>query len=175
MVKYLIRIGLVLVVAILVYNYFFGTSAEKAQSRKIFGEVQTLVGSVAGALKAEKGKFDAGKYDGVLDKLGSAFGSLRNNADQLSPAMISELDRLEMRKTALEQELGDIQNGDAELARMSASPPPSGKRGLAKSNQPAEQAKAQKTADQTRRKEDLEQELERLIQDTDQLLQKAIE
>ncbi|MDX2133385.1 MAG: hypothetical protein SFV52_01280 [Saprospiraceae bacterium] len=175
MVKYLLRIGLVLVVAILVYNYFFGTSAEKAQSRKIFGEVKTLVGSVAGVLEAEKGKFDAGKYDGVLDKLGGAFGSLHNHADKLDPAMIRELEQLEIRKKALEQELGEIRNADAELARMSTTPPPSGKRGLAKNNTQAEQAKTQKAADQTRRKEDLEQELERLIQDTDRLLQKAIE
>jgi len=174
MVKLLIRVGLLLLVGIIVYNFFFGNSAEKAQSRQIFGEVKTLVGSVANLVKSEKGKFDAGKYNGIFDKLDGAFDSLRKNADKLDPKLISELDQLEKRKAELERELGGIQNGDQELEKMNA-PPPAGKRGIAKTDPKAEQARAQKNTDQNRRKEDLQRELDQLIQDTDKLLQKAME
>ncbi|HNM26497.1 MAG TPA: hypothetical protein PKL15_13740, partial [Saprospiraceae bacterium] len=66
MIRSLIKIGLVLIVAILVYNRFFGTSAEKEQSKKIFGEMRDVVVSVGQLVKSEKTKFDAGKYDGAL-------------------------------------------------------------------------------------------------------------
>lgn len=174
MVKSLIRIGLLLVVGILIYNFFFGNAAEKAQSRQIFGEVKSLVGSIANLVKSEKGKFDAGKYNGVFDQLDGAFGSLRKNADKLDAKLLADLDQLEKRKAELESDLVSINQGDRELEKVNT-PAPAGKRGIAKPDPKAEQAKAQKNTDQMRRKEDLQRELDQLIQDTDKLLQKAME
>jgi chromosome segregation ATPase len=174
MVKSLVRIGLLLLVGILIYNFFFGNAAEKAQSRHIFGEVKSLVGSVANLVKSEKGKFDAGKYNGIFDKLDGAFGSLRKNADRLDAKLLADLDQLEKRKAELESDLGSINQGDRELEKMNT-PAPAEKRGIAKTDPKAEQAKAQKNTDQIRRKEDLQRELDQLIQDTDKLLQKAME
>ena len=63
MVRSLLKLAAVLIAAMLVYNYFFGTSNEKENSRKVFGQMRGVVVSVGDLLKSERAKFDAGKYD----------------------------------------------------------------------------------------------------------------
>jgi hypothetical protein len=63
MIRFLLKIGIFLVVGILIYNYFWGDNSEKAQSKAVFGEMRDVVVSVSGLLKTEKQKYNAGKYD----------------------------------------------------------------------------------------------------------------
>lgn len=169
MIRFLLKIGALLVAGILIYNYFFGTDTEKENSRKIFGELKDVVVSVGQLVKSEKAKFDAGKYDGALEKLGGAYELIRKQAQHLDAAMIKRLDELEQRKKNLEQELNDIEQADEQAA---AAPAP--KKG-AKANSRAEQEKAAKAADQQRRKEELQRELDKLFQDSEALLKEAKE
>jgi hypothetical protein len=169
MFRSLIKLAVLAIAAILVYNYFFGTSEEKENSRKVFGQMRGVVVSVADLVKAEKAKFDAGKYDAALDKLGDAYRAIRQQAQHVDDKVLKRLDDLERRKADLEQELESIDQADQQGAAPSA---PSGKKGI-KADPKAEQAKAAKAADQQRRKEALQKELEDLLRDSDTLLQDA--
>lgn len=168
MIRSLLKIGLLVVACILVYNYFFGDSAEKEQSRKIFGEMRDVVVSVGQLVKTEKDKFDAGKYDGALEKLGGAYRAIRDRAEHLDAKVIQRLDELERRKATLEREIDSIEKADQQLQTAPQTPP----KGL-KADPKAQQNQAAKAADQQRRKAELQRELEALVKDTDDLLKQA--
>lgn len=164
MIRFLLKVGAVLVAGILIYNFFFGTDKEKEQSRQIFGQMKDVVVSVGQLVKSEKEKFDAGKYDAALDKLGSAYQVVRKQAQHLDASMLERLDDLEQRKSALKTDLDSI-----EQAEQKAAAPP--KKGV-KADPKAEKAKA---AEQQKRKEELQRELEQLLKDSEILLQQAQE
>lgn len=164
MIRSLIKIGLLLVVGILVYNYFFGTNEEQENARKVFGQVRGVVVSVGQLVRSEKEKFDAGKYDAALEKLGGVYKTIREQAKHVDEKVIKRLGELESRKAELQQELDAIEAGDQQTVA-----PPSGK----KKDPKAEQAKAAKAADQNRRKQELLRELDDLVRDSDALLQEA--
>ncbi len=168
MIRFVLKIGALLVAGILIYNYFFGTDPEKEQSRKIFGQLKGVVVSVSDLVKSEKQKFDAGKYDAALEKLGGAYKLIRDQAQHLDASMLTRLDELEQRKAALQGELDSIEQED----QTAAAPAP--KKGL-RADSKAEKAKAEKAADQQRRKEELQRELEQLFKDSEALLQQAQE
>lgn len=104
----LIKLGLLLVAGILVYNYFFGTQQEKETSREIFRGVRDLGKSTWDLLKSEKEKFDQGKYDDALDKIGSLFDSLKDKAETMQDSQVlDKLAELERRRQQLEQEMAE--------------------------------------------------------------------
>lgn len=164
----ILKWGAILVLCILVYNFFLGTSEEKEQSRKIFGEMRDVVTSVGQLVKSERAKFDAGKYDAALDKLGGAYRTIRSQAEYVDEKVLKRLDELEKRKAELDRELETIQQGD----EQSAAPAPAPKKGL-KKDPNAEAQKAAKAADQQKRKEALQRELDDLLQDSAELLKEA--
>lgn len=109
MIKSVLKIGLMLVAGILVYNYFFGSPEEKAQSKEIFSEVKDLGKAAWGLLKTEKDKFDDGKYDDALDKIGGLFNSLKRKAEDLEDSgIIDKLAELERRKDELAEKVADM-------------------------------------------------------------------
>ena len=165
----LIKIGLFLLVGILVYNRFFGTDEEKQQSKEVFKKTGDALGAAWNLLKSEKQKFDGGKYDKVLDQLGNAYRAVRSRAQYVDEKVLQRLDELEQRKAALEEQLDAIQDADT------ATPAPAPTKKGAKADPKAEQVKAGKAADQQRRKEALQRELDDLLKDTDQLLKQAQE
>jgi hypothetical protein len=168
MIRSLIKLGILLLAAILIYNYFFGNTAEKEQSRVFFGKVRELVVAGADVLKAEKQKFDAGKYDKLLDQLGGAYKSVREQAQYLDGKVLQRLDDLERRKAQLEQELDTIQQNDTAPAA------PAPKKGV-KTDPKADAQRNAKAADNQRRKETLQKELEQLYKDSESLLKEAQE
>jgi cytochrome c556 len=171
MIRSLLKLAVVAIAAVLIYNYFFGTNEEKDKSRQVFGQMRSVVVSVADLVKSERAKFDAGKYDAALDKLGGAYRAIRQQAQHVDDKVLKRLDDLERRKAELELDLDSIEAGDQQT---SSTPPANGKKTL-KPDPKAEQAKAAKSADQQRRKEALQKELEALLRDSDKLLQDAQE
>jgi len=106
MIKSLLKLGLLLVIGILVYNYFLGTPEEKASSKKVFTEIKEVGKSVGGLLKAEKEKFDAGKYDNALDKIGGMFDKLKSKVKDGSD-QFKEIKELEEKKNKLKERLSE--------------------------------------------------------------------
>lgn len=140
MIGFLIKLA---VVGVLAYNYFFGTEEEKAQSAKTFGQMKEVAVSVGQLAKSEKEKYDAGKYDDALDKLGAAYVKLREGAQKLDASLLKRIDALEEREGKLREDLADLENSDAPPER------------------------------QAQRKAELERELEALQRDSDALVKDA--
>ena len=149
MIGFLIKFAVFAIIAILGYNYFFGTSEEKAQSSKVFSQVKEVAVSVGELAKSEKEKYDAGKYDAALDKLASAYKTAREGAQKLDAGLLKSIGELDKRRAALEKEIASIE--EAEQGELS-------------------DAEAKK---QAKRKEKLQQELDKLITDSDAVLNQA--
>ena len=109
MIRSLLKIGLLLVVGILVYNFFFGTPEEKESSRQVFNSGKALVGNVVGLLKSEKGKFEAGKYDNALAKVDDLFDNLKDKAQDIDEKYVDRLRDLDDKREMLEDKLADLQ------------------------------------------------------------------
>ncbi|WP_373548823.1 hypothetical protein [Haliscomenobacter sp.] len=118
----LIKLGLILVVAILGYNYFFGDPQEKAQSKEIFKKVGELGKASWSLLKSEKAKLDDGKYDTAIDKIGNVYDDLRSRARSSNDReSLQRLSELEQERLDLEQRIAEI---DAEKDRQAGSKRP---------------------------------------------------
>ena len=107
MLRSLIKLGLFLIAGILVYNYFFGTVEEKQQSKEIFTDVKNLTKSAVGLLKKEKEKFDEGKYDDAVDKIGGLIDNLKGKAQQLenNRELLEQIADLEQKQRSLGERL----------------------------------------------------------------------
>ena len=114
MIRSLLKLGALLLVVILVYNYFFGTVEEKAQSKKVFTEVVDLGKSAWGLLKSEKAKMDDGKYDGALEKISGLIDNLKKKANTLkdNKEILDQIRDLETKKEQIEDQLAE--KGSAE-------------------------------------------------------------
>jgi len=109
MIKTILKVLAVLVIGIVVYNFFFGTPEEKQQSREIFQKGKELVVSAKDLLQSEKEKFDAGKYDDALDKIGSLFNDLKDKANEFDQDYLDRISELEQRRQELERQLASEQ------------------------------------------------------------------
>jgi chromosome segregation ATPase len=106
MIKLLIRVVLVLVIGVLVYNYFFGTAEEKENVQNITGKVKDLGGAVKDLLVVEKEKFDSGKYDDALDKMGSLFENLKEKG----AAYRDQISDLDQKRKAVQEHVDQVKN-----------------------------------------------------------------
>ncbi len=112
--KSLIRLALLLIVGILVYNYFLGSEEEKETSKKIFGEVRDLGQATWALLKSEKEKFDEGKYDEAVDKLSGLIDRLRGHAETLenNKDLIARINELEQERKNLSDKIDEPESFD---------------------------------------------------------------
>jgi len=149
MIKSLIKLALVLVIGILVYNYFLGTDAEKEQSRQVFDKGRELVKTVFDVVKTEKEKFDAGKYDDALEKIGSLFKDLKEKAANFDDQYVDRIAALEKKRKELERRLKDLKSEEGQ--------------------QPKAYDKMTRKGEQQARK--LEKELEKLMEKIDSLME----
>jgi cytochrome c556 len=100
----LIRLALMVLVGVVVYNYFFGSPTEKATSNKIFGEVRGVFGSVRDLVKTEKEKYEAGKYNQAIDKISNVIGTLKGKAQEVKDSgVLDKLSDLEAKRTDLQK------------------------------------------------------------------------
>lgn len=101
--KTLIKVAIVLIIGVLVYNYFLGTESEKASSEKVFEQVKNVGVSIGELLKEEKQKFADGKYDDAFDKLGAIYENMKQKVSS-GERDEKTLKELESKKEKLEKE-----------------------------------------------------------------------
>lgn len=116
MIRLIIKIVIVVVTGVLIYNYFFGNSVEKEQSEAVYSKVKSLTVSVIDVLKGEKQKFDQGKYDKAIDKIDEAFNALRSDNSNLTPDEKANLQSLENEKESIQKDIKDAGKLDQDLA-----------------------------------------------------------
>lgn len=114
MIRTILKYGILLIAGILTYNYFLGTPAEKQSSKKIFTEIKDVGNEVGNLLKAEKEKFDKGKYDGALKKVGNVYKNLKEKAKNLDEKVLSRLDDLDDRRKDLEERLEEVSDENSD-------------------------------------------------------------
>lgn len=113
----LLKLAAMLVIGILIYNYFFGTTDEKEQSKEIFSEAKDLGKAAWSLLKSEKEKFEEGKYDEAVDKVGGLFRNLKSKAQENNDGdALAELKDLEKQRLELEKRLDAIDQSDTSKA-----------------------------------------------------------
>jgi basic membrane lipoprotein Med (substrate-binding protein (PBP1-ABC) superfamily) len=105
MIKSALKLLAILVVGILIYNLFLGTEEEKQGAKKIVGEMKDVGVAVKDLLKAEKEKFDKGKYDRAIDKIGSVLSNLKRDAKEFDERYVQRIEELERKRKALKEEL----------------------------------------------------------------------
>lgn len=105
MIKFAIRLLIILVIGIIGYNFFFGTTEEKESGQKIVRELKDVGVAVKDLLASEKEKLDEGKYDNALEKIGGLFEKVKNSVEKISPDAMDRLDRLERRRKDLAEEV----------------------------------------------------------------------
>ena len=106
MIRSLLKLGAILVLGILAYNYFYGTEADQEQSRRIFNKSKELVSDSWNLLKSEREKFREGKYDDAVAKVETLFANLKNTAEKLSDSgALEKLSQLEQQRQEIERAL----------------------------------------------------------------------
>ncbi len=108
MIKSLLKLLLILVVGVLVYNYFLGTEEEKETAREVFGKVKDVGVAVKDLIQSEKEKFDKGKYDKALDKIGGLFEDLKQKAKDIDGNYLDRISQLEDKRRDLEDRLNSL-------------------------------------------------------------------
>lgn len=97
---------IILVFALVGYNYFFGNAEEKENAKEIVNEVKDLGKASWDLLKSEKEKAEAGKYDEAADKFKDIFERLKGIAtDENNREYIDRLADLERKRQELERKL----------------------------------------------------------------------
>ncbi|GAA5220590.1 hypothetical protein [Membranihabitans marinus] len=115
----LIKLVLIVVVVLVGYNYFYGTSEEKSESQEIVDKVKDLGKSIGSLLKNEKNKFDEGKFDNLFENLGNVFKNIEDKIDGQDGKSKGVLEDLKQKKNDLEDKWNkrnrdSISNKDAE-------------------------------------------------------------
>ncbi|WP_116124829.1 hypothetical protein [Lewinella sp. IMCC34183] len=107
MVRSLLTFAIILVVAVVAYNYFYGSPAERRQSEAIVRKAGDLGADAWNLLRGEREKLRDGKYDDALDRLESLYTDLREQARDLSDdGALDRLTDLGKRRRELENALG---------------------------------------------------------------------
>ena len=109
MIKSLFKLLALLVLGIMIYNYFLGSEQEKEGAKKIFGEMKDVGVAVKDLLKMEKEKFDAGKYDKAVDKIGDVLDGLKRNAKDFDEKYLDRIEDLEQKRQELRRSLSEYE------------------------------------------------------------------
>lgn len=127
MIRTILKLLAILVIGILIYNYFLGTPSEKENAKKIFTEVKDVGVAVKDLLKSEKEKFDAGKYDKAVEKIGGVLDKLKSNAKDFDERYVKRIEELEQKRKDLKQQLSDYESGQNQGSPNSGLTPKGGK------------------------------------------------
>lgn len=104
--KFLFRVLILGLILVIGYNYFLGSPAEKQQSQEIVSTLEELGKSISDLIKQEKEKYDQGKYDDAVGKIGKLIQSIKEKASDID--LKEKLDRITEKKDMLKQKIEDI-------------------------------------------------------------------
>ena len=80
----LIKLFVILLLAIIAYNYFLGDDLEREESAQVIENVKELGASVVNLLVAEKERLNAGKYSEIMEEIGESIGLIKAHSEDLN-------------------------------------------------------------------------------------------
>lgn len=83
MIKKLIILAVVAIMAIIAYNYYYGSATEQASAENIVEQTKKLGKSVSNLLKDEKEAYDAGKYDEIVEHVRTVYDQVADYINTL--------------------------------------------------------------------------------------------
>lgn len=108
--KTLIKIALIAIVAVLGYNYFYGSESEQEQAEKIVGKVKDLGADIKNLVFSEKEKYQEGKYDKTIDKFSDLISSVQEKISNIDLEKLEEKqEKIKKAVEKLKQEHGDME------------------------------------------------------------------
>lgn len=116
MIRSILKIGVLLVIGIVGYNYMFGTPEEKAKAKATISKVKEagkVVGGVVldlgkdgvALLKEEREKFREGKYDKAVEKVSGLISDIRTKVEGTGGELLDQVKDLEKQKDAIAEKL----------------------------------------------------------------------
>ena len=115
MIRSLLKLLFILIIGVLIYNYFLGTPEEKENAKAIFTEVKELAVGVKELIKSEREKFDKGKYDDAIDRIGGLLSKLKSKAKDIDEKYIDRISDLEKKKDQLKDAISNYNEEDGRL------------------------------------------------------------
>jgi len=104
MIGKLIKLGILVVIGLVGYNYFLGTPEEKEKSKEIIGKVTDIGKAGVGLIKEEVAKFKEGKYDRALEKIQSGLSSAKEQIQDKGGKLMNSIEAWEGKKDAWSKE-----------------------------------------------------------------------
>ena len=101
----ILNLLLILIIAVIGYNYFFGNQSEQSESREIVNQVKDLGRSVGDLIISEKEQFDKGKYDGLVDQMRTVLDKIKSQLETGDGADKQRWEGLEEELKEIEQEV----------------------------------------------------------------------
>lgn len=128
--RYIIPLVVLVTAGILGYNYFYGTPEEQENTKQIISQVKGLGTDIYELLASEADKFQEGKYDDAIDKIGAGLSSLKDQLGAMADQggdWVQQLNELEAERAELQQQLnrmkessGGVAEGPGDGARSNA-------------------------------------------------------
>lgn len=104
MIGKIIKLGILVVIGLVGYNYFLGTPEEKEKSKEIIGKVTDIGKAGVGLIKEEVAKFKEGKYDRALDKIANGLQSAKEQIQDKGGQLMDSIESWEDKKEAWSKE-----------------------------------------------------------------------
>ncbi len=98
MIGKIIKLGILVVIGLVGYNYFLGTPEEKEKSKEIIGKVADIGKAGVGLIKEEVAKFKEGKYDRALDKIGDGLSKAKEELSDKGGKLMDGIEAWEGKK-----------------------------------------------------------------------------
>ena len=127
MIRSVIKIGVLLVVGIIGYNYFLGTPEEKAKAKSTISKAKEAGKVIGGALldlgkdgfallKEEREKFREGKYDKAVEKVSGLLSSIKDKAEGVGGEMLDRVNDLEKQRDSIAEQVEKAKESVGEMS-----------------------------------------------------------
>ncbi len=127
MIRSVIKIGVLLVVGIVAYNYFLGTPEEKAKAQKTISKAKEAGKVIGGALidlgkdgvallKEEREKFREGKYDKAVEEVGGLISKIKDQVEGVGGEMLDRVNDLEKQRDSIAKQVDRAKDSVGEMS-----------------------------------------------------------
>lgn len=127
MIRTIIKIGVLLFVGVLCYNYFLGTPEEKAKAESTFGKIKEggkVVGGVlldlgkdgVALLQEEREKFQEGKYDKAVEEVGGLIAKIKDQVGGVGGDMLDRVNDLEKQRDSIAEQVEKAKESVGEMS-----------------------------------------------------------